>query len=229
MSLMSSILKLPSTVQQSIPVVAQIQPMQTSKKTPTAQLPSWITYWAIIASLLVSIDCFYVMGVYYGFQRFMPSVVLSLWGWYGESDSQYSESGMKDGHGWVMAQSIFNVFELLAQLAFVFILRRGSVEALLTIMLSSMATLWKTLIYMCIIIYSDDPVRVVPGLFCLGYSPKPENLAEVLTLLNKDSCGTQLFKFQFNFWWIAVPLLIVHICWRRIANAFSHLLREKAN
>jgi hypothetical protein len=190
-------------------------------------LPTWVTYWTLIASFLVSIDCLYVIGVYYGLQRYLPSAVLSLWGWYGESDSQYSEAGMKDSHGWVMTQSIFNVFELLAQLAFVFVFSRGSINGFLTIMLSSMATLWKTLIYMGIILYSNDPVRVVPGLFCLRYSPKPENLAEVEALLQKDNCGAQLFKFQFNFWWIIFPTLIVYMCCQRIV-AMHRELKSKS-
>ena len=115
-----------------------------------------------------------------------------------------------------MTQSIFNIFEVLFQLLFLFVLKRNSVEAILTIMLSSMATLWKTLMYMSIIAYSYDPVRVVPGLFCLGYHPKSENMLEVDNALQRDSCGMQLFKFQFNIWWILVPSCVIYTCCCRI-------------
>jgi hypothetical protein len=160
--------------------------------------------------------------MFYGAKDFIPTAVLSLWAWYGESDSQYSEAGIKSGSGWVMAQSLFNVFEVMMQLAFLLVIRRNSVEGLLTIFLSSMATFWKTLIYMCIIAYSDDPVQMVPGLYCMGYRPKSENLAGIKNALMKDSCVMQLFKFQFNFWWIVVPGCIVWVCWNRITYAFRH-------
>lgn len=122
---------------------------------------------------------------------------------YGESDSQYSASGegIAASHGWIETQSLFNLIELWAQLAFLFFIRKNSIQRILTILLVSTATLWKTLLYMSIIAFSPDPVRMVPLLACLGYNPLPENAAEVASLLVKDNCGFQFFKFQFNFWW----------------------------
>lgn len=184
-------------------------------------LPSWIYYWAAIASVLVSIDSIYVIGLYYGAKDRIPAVILSLWSWYGESDIQYSEAGVKSGSGWIMAQSILNIFEVMFQLAVLFVLRRNSIEGLLTVMLSSMATLWKTLIYMCIIAYSEDPVRMVPGLYCIGYQPKTENLGAVKQAIVRDSCGIQLFKFQFNFWWIFIPGCVILTCWNIIVDTFQ--------
>ncbi len=53
---------------------------------------------------------------------------------------------LQDSNGWIPTQSKFNVVELLAQLAFLFVLQKNSAQSLLTIMISSIATLWKTLI-----------------------------------------------------------------------------------
>ena len=91
-----------------------------SKMAENLNLPSWVSYWILIASILVSMDCIYVLGVSWELKKYLPSVILKLWGWYGESDSQYSESGMKDSNGWIVTQSIFNCLEVLAQLAFLF-------------------------------------------------------------------------------------------------------------
>jgi hypothetical protein len=207
------------TQQQTTPDMETIQPYIG------ARLPNWITYWCIIASILVTFDCIYVIGVAFHLRNYIPSYILQLWTWYGESDSQYSSDGIVDSNGWILTQSIFNVFEVLAQLMYVFVLESASVKALLVIMLSSMATLWKTLIYMSIIATSDDPVLMVPGLACLGYEPKTANAATVAAHLAKDDCFVQFFKFQFNFWWILIPFLVIITCANRIVQVFQ--LSEK--
>jgi hypothetical protein len=188
-----------------------------------ATLPGWVWLWSLVASFLVCMDCLYVLGSHFGLINYVPSVVLSLWTWYGESDSQYSAVGIEESNGWIVTQSIFNVFEVLAQLAFAFVLPWGSIEALLTILLSSAATLWKTLIYMSIIANSADPVRMVPGLACLGYQARPENQNEVIALLAKDNCSMQFFKFQFNIWWILVPSIIIWISCKKISAVYYKL------
>ena len=44
-------------------------------------------------------------------------VLTQLWGWYGESDTQYTASGkgIEESKGWIMSQSKFNLVELAAQ------------------------------------------------------------------------------------------------------------------
>jgi hypothetical protein len=194
-------------------------------KTAALQLPAWIEYWVVVASILVGFDCIYVVGTYHNFKQLIPGVILSLWTWYGESDTQYSEQGVKDGNGWIMSQSLFNIFELAAQIAFLVVLRRNSVHRLLTILISSVCTLWKTLLYMSIIAYSADPVKVVPLLACwpMNYSPKEENRLKVEADLAKDSCSAQFFKFQFNFWWIVMPFCVIVVCCGKITSVFNAL------
>ena len=183
-------------------------------------LPPWITYWLLIASFLVSIDCIYVLGVAFGLSNYVPSVILSLWGWYGETDSQYSASGIQDSNGWIVTQSIFNVFEILMQLVYVFGLRKNSASAHVLLLLVSMATFWKTLIYMCIIATSSDPVSMVPGLACFGFEPLDSNRVHVQNALDADGCTMQWFKFQFNFWWILIPFLVILSTWGNINHMF---------
>ncbi len=88
---------------------------------------------------------------------------------------------MHASHGWIETQSLFNVFEVLAQLTFVCMLRKDTVQAVLVAMLTSMATLWKTLIYMSIIVHSDDPVAMVPGLYCLGKKNNQQTMLIIFT------------------------------------------------
>jgi hypothetical protein len=69
---------------------------------------------------------------------------------------------------------------------------------------------------------------VVPGLSCLGYKALPENQLEVVNLLLKDNCFAQLFKFQFNFWWIIMPVLVIICCCKKIINVFK-IVNNKSN
>ena len=177
----------------------------------------------MVASFLVSLDCVYVLSTAYQATDVVPRVLLHLWGWYGESDTQYAASGagIRDSNGWMTTQSKFNLFELAAQLTVLFVLRANSPQALLTLMVSSVCTAYKTLIYMSIIAHSSDPVYMVPLLACAGMSPLPGNAAAVASALDKDNCAAQLFKFQFNFWWIVCPAAIIRLCWQRISAAFE--------
>jgi len=192
-------------------------------------LPRWVYLWFFISSLLVGLDCVYVLSIEYSVTQMVPKALLEWWGWYGESDSQYSVTGqgIKDSSGWMPTQSKFNVAELLLQLAVLCILPSRSPSALLTAMVSSVCTLWKTLIYMSIIAHSPDPVMMVPLLSCTGLSPLPANAAAVQAALQKDDCAVQFFKFQFNFWWIICPALIVVTCWKRISAAFQAIENQK--
>ena len=192
--------------------------MSNLKPTHCAELPSWVSYWALIASILVGFDCVYVFSVEYG--SYTPSIIKSLWSWYGTSDVQYASSGqgIAESNGWMQTQSKFNVAEVILQLLFLFVLPRGSIEGLITILISSVATCWKTLIYMSIIYHSKDPVYMVPLLTCFGYQPLPENADSVALSMQQDDCRTQFFKFQFNFWWIIVPTFVVIVCWRKLAH-----------
>ena len=188
-----------------------------------AHLPNWVQWWAVIASVLVTLDCLYVFKVAYGsyFKQLLPSFINDLWTWYGESDVQYSASGqgMANSNGWVITQSKFNTVEVACQLAFLF-LPRGSADALLFILFGSICTLWKTLLYMSIIIHSSDPVAMVPLLACFGYEALPENKSQVSHALKQDSCLAHAFKFQFNFWWIIVPAVITVVVFDRIRTRF---------
>jgi hypothetical protein len=190
-------------------------------------LPTFVWWWMFIASFLVSVDCTYILGISYGLQAYVPQTILNLWGWYGETDHQYSVDGIKDSNGWIETQSLFNVFEVIINLTYLFLLHKPSIQAVLAVMLVSLATLWKTLIYMSIIIHSQDPVQLVPGLQCLGYRPLEVNQDFVNTALLKDNCYAQFFKFQFNFWWIGVPAIIIIICWRRICKVVALAKKDK--
>lgn len=110
-------------------------------------LPSWVTTWIVIATLLVSIDSVYIIGISLGLSKYIPAAIMKTWGWYGESDTQYSHTGqgIQDSGGWVITQSKFNVLELCGQLVFLLFLKKDDPASLLLIMLTSMATLWKTL------------------------------------------------------------------------------------
>jgi hypothetical protein len=77
----------------------------------------------------------------------------------------------------------------------------------------------QTCLYMSIILHSKDPVAMVPGLACVGRVPLAENAAAVTAALATDDCATQLFKFQFNFWWIVMPFFVLVVCWSRISAA----------
>ncbi len=125
---------------------------------------------------------------------------------------------MKESNGWIITQSVFNVAEVAMQLIFLGLPKKKYIEAVLIALVVSVATLWKTLIYMCIIANSSDPVRMVPGLSCLGYKANPENEIAVAAALAKDNCAVQLFKFQFNFWWIVMPAAVILVCWRIIKD-----------
>jgi len=76
-----------------------------------AELPVWVSYWALVATCLVCSSDRDVLE----FKRRMSSVVLDLWTWYGQSDAQYSAVDVKDDSGWMITQSVFNVFEVLDQ------------------------------------------------------------------------------------------------------------------
>ena len=182
-------------------------------------MPSWVWYWTLIASILVGLDTVYVFSLAFG--SYAPSFLVSLWGWYGSSDAQYSQDGINDGFGWVQSQSIFNFIELCAQLIYLLVLKPDSPHSLLLIMSVSIATLWKTLLYMTIIVNSADPVKMVPGLFCLGYTPLPQNQKEVALSLEADSCKMQFFKFHFNFYWIIVPSMIIVVAWNKITEIMN--------
>ncbi len=190
-------------------------------------LSPWISYWLVVATILVSIDCIYVLGIAFGLSKYVPNVVLSLWGWYGETDSQYSAAGIQDSNGWIVTQSIFNVFEVIMQLVYVFGLKKNSTGAHVLLLLVSMGTFWKTLIYMCIIATCSDPVHMVPGLACFGFEPLEVNRAHVQKALETDGCAVQWFKFQFNFWWILMPLLAILSAWRNVNRVFN--IGSKAN
>ena len=185
-------------------------------------LPAWVRIWSIVASVLVTLDCVYVFSVEY--KTFVPAFVQSLWTWYGTSDTQYSSTGqgIKESNGWMLTQSKFNVAEVCCQLLFLFCFERDSIQGLLSILFGSICTLWKTLLYMSIIYHSSDPVYMVPGLKCLGFQAVGEgHKVQVEAALKADSCPVQLFKFQFNFWWILVPAIITNLCFRRIVKAFE--------
>jgi hypothetical protein len=130
-------------------------------KSNNSKLPSWITTWILIASILVGLDCLYVVGLTCKLDRFIPNIILSLWSWYGESDSQYSQQGLVEGlkdNSWMHTQSLFNIFELFGQIIFLF--SGSNIKSLLLILIIQTCTLWKTLIYMSIIIHGEHCIIV---------------------------------------------------------------------
>lgn len=219
-------------ISKSTPAETQRSPLPASKNTHSqkhkqelASLPQWVRVWAMIASALVTFDCIYVFSLAYG--SYVPSTVRQLWSWYGTSDTQYSSKGLIDSNGWILTQSKFNVIEVACQILFLWVLPRDSPEGLVTIAFASICTLWKTLLYMSIIIHSADPVHMVPLLACFGYSAVGQkHIDEVNQSLKDDSCGMQFFKFQFNFWWILVPAIVTYLSFERIMNAF-HVAESK--
>jgi hypothetical protein len=158
----------------------KIQKSHTAKST-LSSLPSWVRVWLFIASFLVTLDCLYILGTTYKLTNYVPKILVELWGWYGESDKQYAASGagIHESNGWITTQSKFNLIELAAQCAVLFVLPADSPQALLTLMISSVCTTYKTLIYMSIIAHSSDPVYMVPLLNCFGMASLPENSAAV--------------------------------------------------
>jgi len=189
-----------------------------------ARLPGWVWWWMLVSSALVLCDSLYVLGTLGFFSSgAVPGFVQQLWSWYGESDTQYSAKSLAANvsSGWIPTQTKFNVVEVAAQLAFLFVLRRDSAEALLAALVAQVCTLYKTLIYMSMIWHAADPVEMVPLLDCVGMKATAANAAAVAAKLAAEGCGTQLFKFQFNFWWILVPLCVIWACWHRAAAALS--------
>ncbi|CAK4677658.1 hypothetical protein LEN26_003874 [Aphanomyces euteiches] len=186
-------------------------------------LPSWVTLWSVISTTLVYIDAAYVLGLKFGFIQLVPAIIREGWQWYGESDTQYSGdgSGMDPGNGWVETQSMFNLFESVGTLLFLFVLKKNTLASTLTILIVNVAVFWKTALYMSIILNSSDPVMVVPLLHCAGFQARRENTAHVAGVLAKEGCGTQFFKVQFNFWWLVMPLLVISAAWRSVDRAIT--------
>jgi hypothetical protein len=195
-----------------------------------ARLPGWVWWWMLVSAVLVLFDSLYVLstlpGSTSGLGALLPKVVRDLWTWYGESDTQYSAESItaNQSSGWIPTQTKFNVVEVAAQLAFLFVLRRNGASALLAALVAQVCTLYKTLIYMSIIWHAADPVEMVPLLSCYPFGMAARSAsaaAHVAAAIAKDSCAVQFFKFQFNFWWIAVPLCVIWACWHRAAAALS--------
>ncbi len=122
----------------------------SSKKKTSILLPQWVYYWVYIATALVVIDCMYVFSEKHA--TYAPGFIKNLWGWYGQSDAQYSQEAIKadKSNGWIPTQSLFNVFEVIVQLLFLFVIKRDTIDSVLTVMAVSIATLWKTLIYIAL-------------------------------------------------------------------------------
>ncbi|ETW01199.1 hypothetical protein, variant [Aphanomyces invadans] len=169
-------------------------------------LPAWVAWWFMVAVVLVSIDCTYVLGMKYG-----------------ESDAQYSGDGvgMEASNGWIITQSLFNVAEVFLMVVYLIRLQQRTITAALTALTVSVATFWKTCLYMPIILHSEDPVSMVPLLRCTGMSPLAKNAAHVQAMLAKEGCGMQFFKFQFNFWWIVMPFAVAAAAWSAISHAVT--------
>lgn len=63
-------------------------PSKGASSRRSSGLPAWVRGWFIVASILVGMDCLYVLGVEYELKERVPGFILKLWGWYGESDVQ---------------------------------------------------------------------------------------------------------------------------------------------
>jgi hypothetical protein len=111
----------------------------------SARLPGWVWWWMVVSTVLVLIDCFYVLG-HLGALPPLPAFLKGLWSWYGESDTQYSANSLKDNasSGWIPTQSKFNLLEVAAQLAYLFVLRKDGAQALLAALVAQVCTLYKT-------------------------------------------------------------------------------------
>ncbi|KAH9091972.1 hypothetical protein Ae201684P_011512 [Aphanomyces euteiches] len=172
--------------------------MSNSVRVP---LPSWVTLWSVISTTLVYIDAAYVLGLKFGFIQLVPAII------------------RKDGNG--MARSMFNLFESVGTLLFLFVLKKNTLASTLTILIVNVAVFWKTALYMSIILNSSDPVMMVPLLHCAGFQARRENTAHVAGVLAKEGCGTQFFKFQFNFLWLVMPPLVISAAWRSVDRAIT--------
>ncbi|CAK4934998.1 unnamed protein product [Aphanomyces euteiches] len=182
--------------------------MSNSVRVP---LPSWVTLWSVISTTLVYIDAAYVLGLKFGFIQLVPAII------------------RKDGNGMArvtrnipaMAQSMFNLFESVGTLLFLFVLKKNTLASTLTILIVNVAVFWKTALYMSIILNSSDPVMMVPLLHCAGFQARRDNTAHVAGVLAKEGCGTQFFKFQFNFLWLVMPPLVISAAWRSVDRAIT--------
>ena len=193
-----------------------------------ARLPAWVWWWMVVSAALVLIDSSYVLGqLGGGLARALPPLpgfLARLWTWYGDSDTQYSAKSLaaNSSSGWIPTQSKFNLLEVAAQLAYLLVLRKDGAQALLAALVAQVCTLYKTLIYMSMIWHAADPVAMVPLLSCVGmHAADAAAEADVAAKLAREGCATQLFKFQFNFWWIVVPLCVIWACWHRAAVALG--------
>ena len=72
-------------------------------------------------------------------------------------------------------------------------------------------TLWKTLIYMGILLNANDPVALMPALKCFTGSLGAPG----------STCGADLVKFHFNFYWIVMPALLARHCHARVTAALA--------
>ena len=110
-----------------------------------ARLPGWVWWWMVVSTVLVLIDCFYVLG-HLGALPPLPAFLKGLWSWYGESDTQYSAKSIERdaSSGWIPTQSKFNLLEVVAQLAYLFVLRKDGAQALLAALVAQVCTLYKT-------------------------------------------------------------------------------------
>jgi len=176
--------------------------------------PDWVWWWMLIASIVVAIDSLYVLGIYYKATEFIPSAIKSTWAMYGETDKQYAADGkgITASNGWMPTQSQFNVLEILGQLVFLRLHMARSSAALSVAMMVSVATLWKTLIYMAIIANANDPYLLMPSLKCF----KPGAFSAP-----GSTCIADAVKFSFNFWWIIVPFFVIVTCHNRIVASLS--------
>jgi hypothetical protein len=145
--------------------------------------PGWVVWWMLIASVVVAIDSLYSLCTYYKAQQYIPAVVAQLWGLYGTTDTQYAASGagVTASNGWMPTQSHFNLLEVALQLLFLRLHAQRSSQALSVAYFVSVATLWKTLMYMGIIAFANKPFEVLPALQCVlvpGYAAKPGEYTE---------------------------------------------------
>ena len=170
--------------------------------------PAWVWWWMLVASCVVSIDSLYVLAIHYGARERIPAVVAQLWGMYGETDLQYAASGagIRASRGWMPTQSQFNLLEVALQLNFMRLDAARDPAALSLALAASVATLWKTLIYMALIANAPKPLKLMPALKCFeaGAFSAPGS-----------TCIADLIKFHFNFYCeFAAPACQLSLCAR---------------
>lgn len=120
-----------------------------SARTSGTNIPIWLVGWVAITVPVVMWDAAYVLMRPYS----ETSAIWKPYQLYAEVDLTYGKSGNAHSEAWCLSQTMMNVVEVLLQCyALLRIAMTGRTDrcAAVTLLVASVGTLWKTLLYFLI-------------------------------------------------------------------------------